>query len=396
MNKSPFQIDGRFRLENILGSGSYGFQHVLLAVVYCAQNFLNDDIVAIKLELVTNNPSSVEHEYRILKQLEGGVGDQLLSHLEYISSHGDIHGDVKLQNALIDNLEQMVYIIDFGIAKRYWNSSTKSHIPFCQGRCLTGTPAFASINNHLGLEPGRRDDLKSLAYMLIYFLRGSLPWLNSNHEKLYDSFILECKVDTAITDLCEGIPPTFANILVYSRSLSFSEDPDYDYLHSLLHDLCTTGPAPAMHSLDFDYPTPPSQYPKVSQLVPTCLPEVTPLRRSTRVPQCQGDSVPLCTAVYSWGSQDKGIYIMYDTTTTNMNHRGRHRQNTKISQVEAAPAPVSPVLVTSTPIALAPTHVSPAPIPVAPAPVTISPAPAAATTTAAAAIATALHRPRRQ
>ncbi|KAG2745568.1 hypothetical protein P692DRAFT_20741324, partial [Suillus brevipes Sb2] len=65
--KAPNRIDGRFRLEDILGSGSY-------AVVYRAQNFLNDDIVAIKLEPVTNKPSSVEHEHEILKQLEGGVG----------------------------------------------------------------------------------------------------------------------------------------------------------------------------------------------------------------------------------------------------------------------------------------------------------------------------------
>ncbi|KAG2094421.1 kinase-like domain-containing protein, partial [Suillus discolor] len=128
-------------------------------------------------------------------------------------------------------------VIDFGIAKKYWNTATKPHIPFCQGRHLTGTPAFASINNHLGLELGRHDDLESLAYMLIYFLHGSLAWLNSDHEKLSSSLIIECKVDTTIADLCDGIPAAFANIFVYSCSLSFSEDPDYDHLCSLLHNL---------------------------------------------------------------------------------------------------------------------------------------------------------------
>ncbi|KAG1803105.1 kinase-like domain-containing protein [Suillus subaureus] len=228
-------------------------------------NFLNDDIVAIKLKLVTNNPSSVEHEHNILKQLEGGVGiphalwfgresthyalaldllglslqdlflasnhkfslhtvvnlgDQLLLYLKYNHSHDFIHGDIKLHNILVDNSRQTVYIINFGITKKYWNNATKSHIPFCQGQHLTGTPAFASINNHLGLEPGHCEDLKSLAYMLIYFLCGSLPWLSSDHERLSSSMILKCKVDTTIADLCGGIPATFTNILVYSHSHS--------------------------------------------------------------------------------------------------------------------------------------------------------------------------------
>ncbi|KAG1893703.1 kinase-like protein [Suillus fuscotomentosus] len=319
MHKVPTRIDGQFRLEDILGSGSY-------AVVYRAKNFLDDDTVAIKLEPVTVNSSSLEHKHQILKQLEGGVGiphaiwfgresmyyalaldllgpllhelfvacnhkfslqtvlnlgDQLLSRLEYIHLHDYVHGDMKPQNVLMDSSRQTAHIIDFGIAKRYRNTATKSHIPFRRGQHLTGTPAFASINNHLGLEPGRRDDLELLAYMLIYFLRGSLPWLHGDQERLSSSWILERKVDTTIADLCDGIPTAFANILVYSRSLLFSEDPDYDHLRSLLHHLHTAGPAPAAYSLDFDYPIAPSpQCPQASESV-LCLPKATPLRRST-------------------------------------------------------------------------------------------------------------------
>jgi serine/threonine protein kinase len=142
-----------------------------------------------------------------------------LSHLEYIHSHGFVHGDIKLHNILVDSSKQITYVIDFGIIKKYWNAATKSHIPFCQGQHLTGTPAFASINNHLGLEPGCHDDLESLAYMLIYFLYGSLPWLNSDHKKLSSSLILKHKVDTTIADLCNGIPAAFTNILLYSHTL---------------------------------------------------------------------------------------------------------------------------------------------------------------------------------
>jgi serine/threonine protein kinase len=179
-----------------------------------------------------------------------------LSRLEYIHSHNYIHGDIKPQNVLIGvgNLSQTVFLIDFGITKEFWSTATGAHIPFRRGRRLTGTPAFASINSHLGLELGRRDDIESLAYMLVYFLRGFLPWLTDDHEKLSNSSLLERKANASIECLCYEVPSEIATMVVYSRSLAFSEEPDYHYIRSLLHKLRATLPVSAAPLLDFSQP----------------------------------------------------------------------------------------------------------------------------------------------
>ncbi|KAG1846648.1 kinase-like domain-containing protein, partial [Suillus subluteus] len=218
--------------------------------------------------------------------------DQLLLHLEYIYPHNYVHGDIKLQNVMVGlhDLRHTAFIINFSIMKEYCNTSTRLHIPFHHNQCLTGTPAFTSINNHLGVEPGCCDDLESLTYMLIYFLYGSLPWLTNDHEKLSSSSMLECKANTTIKVLCHGIPVEFTTMLIYICSLAFSEDPNYDYLHSLLHGICTTLPVSMMDLLDFSQSNDPitssppfSDKCLVAKAATSCLLKAIPPHRLTHV-----------------------------------------------------------------------------------------------------------------
>jgi serine/threonine protein kinase len=158
-----------------------------------------------------------------------------LSHLQNIHSRHYIHRDIKPANILtgLGDSAHIVYLADFGIAKRFRNPKTHAHVPLSNGHHLTGSPAFTSINSHLGIELSRRDDLESLAYVLIYLLRGSLPWINMGGMDI----VLHLKQQTTPDELCSGLPTCFKSILEYSRTLPFTTKPDYALLHSYIKDM---------------------------------------------------------------------------------------------------------------------------------------------------------------
>ena len=106
------------------------------------------------------------------------LGDQMVQRLEYMHNNHFIHRDMKPDNFLVGvgKKQQLLYMIDYGLAKRYREPKTGDHIPYRDNKSLTGTARYASVNTHLGIEQSRRDDLESIAYILIYFLKGSLPW----------------------------------------------------------------------------------------------------------------------------------------------------------------------------------------------------------------------------
>jgi serine/threonine protein kinase len=165
------------------------------------------------------------------------IGLQIFTRLEYMHSKKFIHRDIKPENFLIGTHQycSKVFVIDFGLSKKYIQK-TGEHIPYKDNKSLTGTPRYASINSHLGIEQGRRDDLESVTYMLIYFLKGSLPWQNLKADPNYDRYekILEKKLSVSIENLTNGLPPQFAQLVAYTRGLHFIEEPDYEKIRGLL------------------------------------------------------------------------------------------------------------------------------------------------------------------
>lgn len=94
--------------------------------------------------------------------------------LEKFHKLGYVHRDIKPSNFLIThgNRKDTILLVDFGLARKYKNYLPEKPQP----KEFVGTKRYASIAAHQGLEQGRKDDLESLGYMLVYLLKGRLPW----------------------------------------------------------------------------------------------------------------------------------------------------------------------------------------------------------------------------
>ncbi|KAK0937563.1 Palmitoylated plasma membrane-bound casein kinase [Friedmanniomyces endolithicus] len=277
MSSSSNVVGVHYRVGKKIGEGSFG-------VIFEGTNLLNNTQVAIKFEPRKSDAPQLRDEYRTYKILVGCPGipnvyyfgqeglhnilvidllgpsledlfdhcgrrfsiktvvmvaKQMLSRVQTIHEKNLIYRDIKPDNFLIGRqgtkAQNVIHVVDFGMAKQYRDPKTKQHIPYRERKSLSGTARYMSINTHLGREQSRRDDLEALGHVFMYFLRGGLPWQGlkaATNKQKYEK-IGEKKQTTALKDLCDSFPDEFNKYLSYVRNLGFEDTPDYDYLRDL-------------------------------------------------------------------------------------------------------------------------------------------------------------------
>lgn len=268
-----FIIDNTYQCLKKLSAGSFG-------TVYAGINMQTLEEVAIKVEKIQNHEMrSVFREVQFLKRLESVKGipkvywsgtienydimvltllgkdlasylkiyhkfsmktvlllaDQILTILEEVHNSGIVHRDLKPENLVMGKGDKndQVFLIDFGISKIYRDTYGR-HIPWRDKKSFIGTARYASCAAHEGIEISRKDDLESLGYVLLFILKGSLPWQNLNvSEKEKCKKVGEMKAEMKPEELYNKYPEEFVRFMTYVKGLNFKQNPDYNFMKGL-------------------------------------------------------------------------------------------------------------------------------------------------------------------
>ncbi len=273
-------IDDTYKIltDQRLGGGSFGH-------VYKCLNIKTNKEYSIKVESNDITNPQLFHEYKILKLLEGNEGipntylfkniggesiliidllgpnledilqdtkskkftlktclmtlKQLIERLKIIHKEGIIHRDLKPENLLVNKniRNSLIYLIDYGLSKKYKDAKNDMHIPFRNERPITGTIRYISINTHKGFEQSRRDDIESALYIIVYFLNGKLDWdgikCKTKDEKIKK--IMEKKEEFKNNKEYKKLPQSFSQIFQYVYNINFEEKPNYEYIFGVIN-----------------------------------------------------------------------------------------------------------------------------------------------------------------
>ena len=276
--KVDIRVGGKYRISKKIGDGSFN-------EIYQGYDIFDNSEIAVKLEHNSIKYPQLLFESRLLKSIPGigipkvywaGVSGeynvmvfellgsnleelfqncekkfslktvlmiviQILDRIRHLHMHNYIHRDIKPQNFLIGKgeNEHIIYLIDFGLAKRYREEYTNFHIPLRQNIKLTGTLRYASCNGINKKELSRRDDMESIGYLFIYLLKGSLPWQGLKIKQKSEKFskIREIKMTIESTKLCEGLPDEFREYIDLVKNLEYEEEPDYSRYTNMFNEL---------------------------------------------------------------------------------------------------------------------------------------------------------------
>eukprot|EP01127_Copromyxa_protea_P000152 TRINITY_DN10147_c0_g1_i1.p1 TRINITY_DN10147_c0_g1~~TRINITY_DN10147_c0_g1_i1.p1 ORF type:complete len:426 (-),score=69.70 TRINITY_DN10147_c0_g1_i1:161-1417(-) len=179
------------------------------------------------------------------------LGIQMIDRLQVLHSVGIVHRDIKPGNFVMgrpgSSTQHEVYLIDFGLAHQF-RDSDNNHMPYQDNVPFRGTHRYASVTSHFRVEQTRRDDMEALGYVLIYFLRGGLPWQSLQFQRNERRLVIgNMKKKTSTAALTENLPESFGSYLDYTKGLAYDESPDYDYMR----DLFTT--CAEQNEIDLDY-----------------------------------------------------------------------------------------------------------------------------------------------